>query len=314
MPQDQMERKMLFLPKVTFSIPGRAEWENEEITSKWNDAVVWYTDGSLMRESAGAGIISQDVRLRKSVSLGSHTTVFQAEIFAIKEVADVCREEGMMNKKIVICSDSQAAIAAIANPIVKSHLVEEGKQSLHALSERNTVEIVWVPGHSGVIGNEEADELARQGAAEKATGPEPILPIPNCVVKGKVREEMDRRMTAHWRESPGMKHAKACMANPSPKYKKEILSLSRTGTRTVAALLTGHGSFKLHLSKIGVNVDTTLCRYCEEQEESGWHVLMDCPAIWRQRFEHLGCALGEGSNIKLNPRAVQAFGSAIGGL
>jgi ribonuclease HI len=38
--------------------------------------------------------------------------------------------------------------------------------ALSALAERNEVTLMWVPGHSGILGNEKADELARQGAAK----------------------------------------------------------------------------------------------------------------------------------------------------
>ena len=44
--------------------------------------LVWYTDGSRMKEGTGAGVYGQNVR-RLSFSLGRYTTVFQAEIYAI---------------------------------------------------------------------------------------------------------------------------------------------------------------------------------------------------------------------------------------
>ena len=35
---------------------------------------------------------------------------------------------------------------------------------LEVLSRANTVRLLWVPGHSGVVGNEKADRLANRGA------------------------------------------------------------------------------------------------------------------------------------------------------
>ena len=37
--------------------------------------------------------------------------------------------------------------------------------------------ILWVPGHSGVDGNEKADELARAGSDSEFIGPEPAIGI-----------------------------------------------------------------------------------------------------------------------------------------
>ncbi|KAJ8968475.1 hypothetical protein NQ317_013970 [Molorchus minor] len=61
---------------------------------------------------------------------------------------------------------------------VKSRLVLECRKTLNDLASRNKVILTWVPGHSGVRGNEEADRLAREGSAMYPIGPEPILGVP----------------------------------------------------------------------------------------------------------------------------------------
>jgi hypothetical protein len=54
-------------------------------------------------------------------------------------------------------------------------LVRECHQSLVKLAEHNRIQLVWVPGHMGIAGNEIADQLARQGSSHPLTGPEPAL-------------------------------------------------------------------------------------------------------------------------------------------
>jgi ribonuclease HI len=47
--------------------------------------------------------------------------------------------------------------------------------SLTQLARHTRVQLIWVPGHEGIVGNETADQLARTGSEHPFTGPEPAL-------------------------------------------------------------------------------------------------------------------------------------------
>ena len=68
-----------------------------------------------------------------------------------------------MNQTVVILSDSQAALKALASPVVKQMLVGNCINNLNFLGQNNQVMLMWVPGHSNIVGNEEADTLAKAG-------------------------------------------------------------------------------------------------------------------------------------------------------
>ncbi|KAJ8976499.1 hypothetical protein NQ317_018443 [Molorchus minor] len=91
-------------------------------------------------------------------------------------------EAAEKGRTIQIFSDSQAALLLISLLIessnVKSRLVLECKKTLNDLASRNKVIFTWVPGHSGVRGNEEAVGLAREGSAMYPIGLELIPGVP----------------------------------------------------------------------------------------------------------------------------------------
>ena len=113
---------------------------------------------------------------RRSVTCELYfNTAFQTEIYAILQCAYENIRRAYKNKRILIFSDSQAALRALSGPKVISRLVEECQEALSALATLNEVTLVWVPGHHGILGNEMADKLARQASAMPLLGPEPLL-------------------------------------------------------------------------------------------------------------------------------------------
>jgi ribonuclease HI len=63
-------------------------------------------------------------------------------------------KEAIEKRNIYILSDSQAAIKALDRSKINSELVWDCHQSLMKLAEHNRVQLIRVPGHSGIICNE----------------------------------------------------------------------------------------------------------------------------------------------------------------
>ena len=94
----------------------------------------------------------------------------------------------IVNEKIIILVDSQAAILAIQNNIVKSNTVLTCIKNLNILGKDNDVTIAWTPGHTGIQGNEKADILAESGSALNCSGPEPFISIPYASCRAAIKD------------------------------------------------------------------------------------------------------------------------------
>jgi ribonuclease HI len=126
-----------------------------------------------------------------SFSLGVHTKAFQAEIYAIKACIMENLDKGYIGRNIYILSNSQAA-NSLGSFQINSKLVRDCHQSLVKLAEHNRIQLVWVPGHMGIDGNEIPDQLAREGSSHALIGPRPALGTSAKVAKGANRDWMSR--------------------------------------------------------------------------------------------------------------------------
>ena len=98
------------------------------------DALIWFTDCSRANSGTGSGIFGLRPNRSFSFPLGKFATVFQIEIYAILQCACENIRRAYKNKRILIFSDSQAALKALSCSKVTSELVAEGLDALSALA------------------------------------------------------------------------------------------------------------------------------------------------------------------------------------
>jgi ribonuclease HI len=70
--------------------------------------------------------------------------------------------------------------------------------ALIQLARHNRAQLIWVPRHEGIVGNETADQLARMGSEHLFIGPEPACGISIRVAKKAVRYWTNRNHKKPW--------------------------------------------------------------------------------------------------------------------
>ena len=142
---------------------------------------------------------------------------------------------------------------------------------------------MWIAGHEGHVGNERADQLAKEGTtSENLAGGF----LPQSLIKYTINKHVKEQDAEIW-SNKGTRHSKLALANQQPHIKLlQTLQTRRNDYRTAIHLITGHAGLNHHLHKMGL-VPTKTCPSCGYEDETVGHFIGHCPAFARIRGESL---------------------------
>ncbi|XP_062716992.1 retrovirus-related Pol polyprotein from type-1 retrotransposable element R1 isoform X2 [Aedes albopictus] len=280
--EDYMIKRNFFGHLFCVADVTRQDWETGEPDFR-SGSTVFYTDGSKQDNLVGAGIFGPGVNV--SLPLGRWPTVFQAEVYAILECADICLKRRYRNANICICSDSKAALNALKSKVYTSKLVLECSKLLQQLSCRNKVNLYWVPGHRGIEGNEKADQLAKQGSSTQFIGPEPFFGLAPSALKMKFKILEEFKIKHNWMNITDSRQSKRFIT-PDAINTLRLIDLNKNDLSTYTGLITGHCPCKYYLKLIG-KLQEDKCRFCKLETETSEHLLCECVALYHKRCRFL---------------------------
>ena len=292
-PADYTAKQILFPDcRIKFLYPSKEDWVDDNIDLSMYD-ILAYTDGSSNELGVGAGVFvdhkTKDHSIvvddpNQSISLSNTSTIFQAEMLAISTASVSLLSARNLN--IAIITDSLSALQSLQNPVTRTQTKLSCLRLINTIAESNQLSLLWVPSHSGVQGNERADELANVGAALETLGPDPVPPISHSHIKSKIREWSHLQFRNKWLNSPLAQSTKEILKYINIKTLPLLKSLRKPMIAQTMYTLTGHGPFRAHLVKLRLT-DEPSCPKCGAVSDTNLHFLLSCPRYQQIRYSHL---------------------------
>lgn len=276
--------------KYRVVVNDRQNWQNGLEPDLYTD--IWFSDGSKRDDLVGVGICSDHEHTELAFRISGHATIMQAETLGIGLCAEQYADT-TTRKKILILSDSQAALKALDNPVIRSATVKDCATKLNTLADRNEVVIGWIPGHSSHEGNERADRLANEGAAKESLDLDVLEATSSRA--GKISNWAKAEKKAEWlrnRPDNGL-FAKTLIEGAGKGKSKEIITSRRPQIRASVGLLTGHARTAKYLLR-AKGEGNGKCRFCAAIDESVEHLVMSC-----QRLSYIRLNLFDSSTLDI---------------
>ncbi|XP_052257940.1 uncharacterized protein LOC127862720 [Dreissena polymorpha] len=207
-----------------------------------------YTDGSATRAviNGGAGIVilyPSGKRETHHAATGTHCSNYRAETLALMKAVSMIEDSTEDVNSIVFFTDAMSVLEALTN-----NKVPQLANALQRISTNLNVTLQWIPAHCGVAGNEDADQLAKQGAQ---------LDQPPVQVSYKEKVTIIKSLTRPRQEADAY-HL-----------------LSRAEQVIMVRLRSGHNRLNAHMHKKYRLAPSPTCP-CGTEDQTAEHILQRC--------------------------------------
>lgn len=246
--------------------------------NNWSEWHHIYTDASKIgpNECVGVGVIHKQYNILQMTKLPPESSVFTGECFGLLKAVEYILL-GKLSRTIIF-TDSKSALQTLDKFPFKMKpyypiIFEIRKKLLLCKARGYSVVFSWIPGHSGIVGNERADQIAKN-----ASTCGDIFPYTNycydLLTLPKVH--LQKSWNSLWIESAQVKGRHYFNVQPSiplkPWFSK--VKMDKRCTSIIIRMRLGHVCTPSHLARLGI-VESNLCE-CGEDVGDLDHIFFSC--------------------------------------
>ncbi|XP_055614571.1 uncharacterized protein LOC129760915 [Uranotaenia lowii] len=184
------------------------------IHGTYKDRQVIYTDASSDGEVCGIGVYHETRNIKISRRLKHFVCIMSAELEAILVALKYISTNSLSGA--VIMTDSKSGCELLRSSITKRERDQIVQQILHMATTTGTI-IQWIPGHTGVNGNEMADQLAKAGLSNQHTCNNKIMIHDAMNYFGSLSEEVAQQWYLNYTSELGKGRKFFQISNTIPK-------------------------------------------------------------------------------------------------
>jgi hypothetical protein len=155
----------------------------------------------------------------------------------VKAAAKALISNNPSEKRIVFHVDNQATLKTRDSKDITNKTCKETRETLNKLRKKNTVVLEWVKAHVGILGNEEADKLAKAGGNSTAVLGSGLTA--KSAVRKELKENMISKWTEIWQSYEDFRRTKVWYPTPDQPKSDKLLKHARSEVGRIARFLSG---------------------------------------------------------------------------